>query len=114
MIFALVTFVPHAKGPMSAADRLKLIEATAPRYQTIPGLIRKYFMGQPGGRAGGGYEWETKAHADAFYTAAWRADMTAKYGTDLRVEYFDCPAVVDNAAGTINIAAELRGAAAAG
>lgn len=111
MIFALVTFVPHATGPMSPAERLKLIEATAPRYRAIPGLIRKYFIGQPGGRAGGAYEWETKAHADAFYTEAWRAEMTAKYGHDVRVDYYDCPAVVDNGAGVITIAPELRAAA---
>jgi hypothetical protein len=113
MITTLVTFKPRqARSEMTAAEKLALYEATAPKYREIPGLIRKHFMGN-GERAGGWYEWETKAHADAYYTAEWKAFITETYGTDLTLEFFDCPAVVDNDSGKIVIAPEVRAAAQA-
>lgn len=107
MIFALVTFVPFRKDAMPAAARLELYERTAPKYQKIPGLLRKYYIGEPGKRAGGAYEFETMAAAKAYFTSAWEAFMTENYGSDLRVEYFDAPCVVDNTQGTITIAPEV-------
>ena len=110
MITALVTFVPKTdRKSMTPAEKLALYEATAPKYQTIPGLIRKYFMGN-GERAGGWYEWETKAHADAYYTPEWEAFITENYGTDLTLEFFDCPCVVDNRAGDYVIDPDLKAA----
>lgn len=113
MITALVTFVPNGnRSEMSPIEKLALYETTAPKYQDIPGLIRKYFMGN-GERAGGWYEWETKAHADAYYTPEWRKFITENYGSDLTLEFFDCPCVVDNSAGTITIAPEVSAMAQA-
>jgi len=110
MITALVTFVPNpGRAEMSPTEKLALYEATAPKYQKIPGLIRKYFMGNAA-RAGGWYEWETEGHAKAYYTPAWEAFITGTYGTDLTIEYFDCPCVVDNAHGEISIAPEVYAA----
>ena len=82
-----------------------------PNYQKIPGLLRKYYIGEPGKRAGGAYEFETLAHAKAHFTPEWEKFMTDTYGSDLRVEYFDAPCVVDNTVGTITIAPEVRAAA---
>ncbi len=108
MITTLVTFIPKSdRSAMTAPEKLELYETTAPNYREIPGLIRKYFMGN-GERAGGWYEWETKAHAKAYYTPEWEKFITENYGTDLTVEYFDCPCVVDNDAGKIVIAPELK------
>ena len=46
MITALVTFKPkQARTSMTAAEKLALYQATSPKYREIPGLIRKYFMG---------------------------------------------------------------------
>lgn len=107
MITALVTFKPkQARTSMTAAEKLALYQATSPKYREIPGLIRKYFMGN-GERAGGWYEWESKAHADAYYTPEWEAFITENYGTDLTLEFFDCPCVVDNDAGKVVVAPEL-------
>ncbi|MDX2144582.1 MAG: hypothetical protein SFV19_14600 [Rhodospirillaceae bacterium] len=111
MILALVTFAPHRREAMSARARLELYERTAPRYQKIPGLIRKYYIGEPGQRAGGAYEWETMADAKAYYTPEWEKFMTENYGSDLRVVYFDAPCVIDNRAGTIIMAPDLVAAA---
>ena len=111
MITALVTFVPKSdRTSMTPKEKLALYEATAPKYQTIPGLIRKYFMGN-GERAGGWYEWESKAHAEAYYTEEWEKFITDNYGTDLTLEYFDCPCVVDNRAGDFVIDPDLKTAA---
>ena len=111
MYTALVTFVPKGdRSSMTPQEKLALYEATAPKYQEIPGLIRKYFMGN-GERAGGWYEWETKAHAVAYYTPEWEKFITENYGTDLTVEFFDCPCVVDNRAGDFVIDPEVRLAA---
>jgi len=108
MIFALVTFTPTRNEALPAATRLELYERTAPKYQKIPGLLRKYYIGEPGKRAGGAYEFETMAAAKGYFTPEWEKFMTDTYGTDLRVEYFDAPCVVDNTQGTITIAPELR------
>lgn len=110
MIFALVTFVPFKGQSLSAADQLALFERTAPKYQAIPGLIRKYFIGQTGredARAGGAYEFQTMAHAQAYFSPAWAKTMTDNYGSDLRIEYFEAPCVVDNSRHEIVMAPEF-------
>ena len=114
MYTALVTFVPKSdSSSMTPQEKLALYEATAPKYQSIPGLVRKYFMGN-GERYGGWYEWETKANAHVYYTPEWEAFITENYGADLTVEFFDCPCVVDNRAGDYIIAPEVRSAAQGG
>lgn len=113
MITALVTFVPKSgRAEMTPKEKLALYEATAPKYQKIPGLIRKYFMGNEN-RAGGWYEWQTQADAEAYYTLEWEQFITGTYGTDLTVEYFDCPCVVDNSQDKVFIAPEVIEAAQA-
>jgi hypothetical protein len=107
VILSLVTFVPHRAEPLPAGASGGLFERTAPRYRTVPGLIRKYYIGVPGKRAGGVYEWQSMAHAQAYFTPEWEKFMTDNYGTDLRVEHYEAPCVVDNVAGTITIAPEL-------
>jgi hypothetical protein len=111
MIFALVTFIPYRIESPPPAAQLELFERTAPKYQNITGLIRKYFLGNPGGRAGGAYEFETMADAKAYFTPQWEKFMSETYGSDLRVDYFDAPCVVDNMHGTITIAPEIKAAA---
>jgi hypothetical protein len=111
MIFALVTFMPYPKEPMSPAKRLELFERTAPNYQKIPGLLRKYYIGEPGKRAGGAYEFDTLASAKAHFTPEWEKFMADTYGSDLRVEYFDAPCMVDNTQNIITVEPALRAAA---
>lgn len=113
MITALVTFSMTTRKPdRSAEDQLALYEAMAPKYQKIPGLIRKYFIGSED-RAGGWYEWETMEHAKAYYTPAWHQFISTTYGGDIKIEYFDCPCVIDNSAGKVCIAPEITEAAKA-
>ena len=84
-------------------DRLRaVLEEGVPRYAGLPGLQRKYFLGNAT-HGGGVYEWESRAAADAFYNEAWRERLRVVYGAVPEIEYFDLHAVVDNEARTTRI-----------
>jgi hypothetical protein len=86
-----------------SGDKLRaVLEEAVPRYQGIPGLHRKYFLGNSS-FGGGVYEWESRAAARAFYNEQWRERLRTVYGALPQVEYFDVHAVVDNDAGTARI-----------
>lgn len=69
-------------------------DKAAPRYQAIPGLIRKYFTIEPK-RFGGIYYWSSKAAAQAWFNDAWVARAKATYGSDPVVTYYDVPLAID-------------------
>jgi len=76
--------------------------STAPKYQGMPGLLRKYyFLSQDGAKAGGVYLWQARQEAERMYTDEWKAFVRDKYGTDPSLTYLDCPVVVDNITGEI-------------
>ena len=63
MIVTIVTF--RLRHPTTLAEITKTFQGTAPRYQGIPGLLRKnYWMSEDGQRAGGIYVWQSRADAD--------------------------------------------------
>jgi hypothetical protein len=101
---AVVTVVRFAvPGPPPAPARLReLLERTAPRYRSVPGLLRKLFLGAEGS-GGGCYEWRSRADAEAWFDARWHAQMRAAYGVEPQVEWFDVACVVDNVRGTIEL-----------
>ena len=71
--------------------------STAPKYQGVPGLVRKYYvLSQDGSTGGGIYLWNSSEQADAMYTDAWRAFVRERYGADPVVTYMATPVVVDN------------------
>ena len=94
MIVAIVRF-PLPAG-MTAEQTRASFEASASSYQGLPGLQRKYYLRSEDGTEGGGvYLWESRAAAEAVYDEAWRARLTERFGAEPRVEYLDCPVVVD-------------------
>ena len=94
MIVAIVRF--PLPTDMSAEQARASFEASAPSYQGLPGLHRKYYLrAQDGSEGGGVYLWESRAAAEAVYDEAWRARLTERFGAEPRVEYLDCPVVVD-------------------
>jgi hypothetical protein len=104
MIVTIVTF--QLPKPATLAEITKTFQATAPKYQGIPGLLRKnYWMSEDGRRAGGIYVWDARAAADQVYTAEWRSFVESKYGTPPQIEYLHSPVMVDNRDGTISVAA---------
>lgn len=94
MIVAIVRF-PLPAG-MTAEQARASFEASAPSYQGLPGLHRKYYLRAEDGSEGGGvYLWATRDAAEAVYDDAWRARLTERFGAEPRVEYLECPVVVD-------------------
>lgn len=91
MVVTIVTF----PTPDSVADSKALINTAAPRYQTIPGLNRKYFIGNKKS-VGGVYEWRDRGSAERFFDQTWYQQMTTTYGAQPEVQYFDAPCLVDN------------------
>jgi hypothetical protein len=78
------------------------MEQSVPRYQGLPGLHRKYFVGD-GAFGGGVYEWDSREAAEAFYDAAWHERIRSVYGAVPEIQLFDIHAVVDNDAGSSRI-----------
>lgn len=104
MIVTIVTF--QLAKPATLAEITRTFQGTAPKYQGVPGLIRKnYFLSEDGRRAGGIYVWESRADAERMYTADWKKFVTEKYGTPPAVDYLHSPVMVDNRDGSISVAA---------
>ncbi len=100
VIVAIVTFrLPERR---SLEEMTRVFESTAPKYLNLRGLMRKnYFVSEDRLRAGGIYVWESRAHAEAFYSPDWRQFVTGKYGAAPEIVYLDSPIMVDNARGEI-------------
>lgn len=95
MITAIATF--RLPSRLTVDEAKVIFQSTAPRYQSQPGLIRKYYLlSEDGMTAGGVYLWESRQDADALYDDAWRAFVTQKYGAAPQVTYMDSPVIVDN------------------
>ena len=104
MIIAIVTF--NLAEPTTLGEITKVFRATAPKYQGMPGLLRKnYWMSEDGRRAGGVYVWASRADADRIYTSEWKKFVEGKYGSPPIIEYLHSPVMVDNREGTISVAA---------
>jgi hypothetical protein len=104
MIVAIVTF--NLPDLTSLEEITKVFQATAPKYQGMPGLLRKnYWVSEDGRRAGGMYVWESRAAADRIYTSEWKKFVEGKYGAPPVIEYFHSPVMVDNREGSIVVAA---------
>ena len=102
MIVTIVTF----QLARPTTEITKTFQGTAPRYQGMPGLLRKnYWVSEDGRRAGGIYVWASRQDADRVYTAEWKKSVEEKYGAPPAIEYLHSPVMVDNRDGTISIAA---------
>jgi len=77
-----------------------LFQQQAPGFKALPGLKQKYFtVTDDGRRAGGIYLWTDAAAARAFFTDAWKAQVTAAYGSPAEISWFDAPLVIQGPAG---------------
>jgi hypothetical protein len=95
MITVIATY--QLPKPITRDEARRIFLSTAPKYQGVPGLVRKYYvLSQDGNSVGGIYLWSSRAEADAMYTESWRAFVREKYGTDPSLTYLDSPVVVDN------------------
>lgn len=95
MITVFTTFT--LPKPITREEARRIFMSTAPKYQGMQGLFRKIYVLSPDGlTAGGVYLWNSRAEAEALYTALWRSFVREKYGTDPTVTYFESPVVADN------------------
>jgi hypothetical protein len=104
MITAIVQF--QLPAPISLAEATRRFESSAPKYQNLPGLIRKYYIRSEDGRiAGGVYLWQSRQAAERVYDQAWQERVEQLYHAKPTITWFDSPVVVDNLAGDITRAA---------
>ena len=75
----------------------------APGFREAKGLISKHFIWSERGIAGGVYQWQTRADAEAFYSGPWRKGIVERYGMEPEIEFFEVFAVTDNPAGTVKV-----------
>jgi hypothetical protein len=93
MITAIVRFKLPDNVTLDAAT--ELFKGSAPKYQNLRGLVRKYYL-FGNGQGGGVYLWKSRADADKVYTAEWRAMMASRYGAEPDIMFFESPVIVDN------------------
>jgi hypothetical protein len=99
MTIVLTRFALRARLTRDEAETIFL--STAPLYRGLSGLIRKhYLLSDDGLTAGAVYVWESRAEADKLYTTDWRQFVTAKYGSEPSVMFFDNLVTVDNMTNT--------------
>jgi hypothetical protein len=95
VITVITTF--QLPKPITREEARRTFLSTAPKYQGVAGLFRKYyFLSQDRNTLGGIYLWNSRAEAETMYTESWRAFVRDKYDADPSVIYFDSPVVVDN------------------
>lgn len=106
MITAIVQF--KVADDVSRDEVLTNMRNVAPRFETVPGLIRKNFLfDEARGLGGGVYTWETREAAEMLYAEGgpWRDAIRNLYGVDPEITLFETPIIVDNAIGEIKTAA---------
>ena len=81
----------------------------APGFRTVKGLISKHFIWSKSGWAGGVYQWETLAHASAFYSGPWLKGIVERYGMHPEIEYYDVFALTDNSRSKTELFEERSG-----
>ena len=102
MITAIVQF--KVSGDVSRDEVLTNMANVAPRFESVPGLIRKNFLlDAESGLGGGVYTWESREAAEALYAegGAWREAIHNLYGVYPEITWFETPIIVDNAVGDI-------------
>ncbi len=106
MITAIVQF--KVSSDTTREQVFENMKNVAPKFQNMPGLIRKNFLFDGDRGIGGGvYTWETREAAEAVYAEGgpWREAIRNLYGVEPEITIFETPVLVDNAVGEIRSAA---------
>jgi hypothetical protein len=94
MITAIVRF--KLPADVDSAKATELFHATAPKYEGLAGLVRKYYLFDAESHVGGGcYLWESRDAAERFYDDAWRKMITERYSPP-ELSFFETSVIVDN------------------
>lgn len=93
----LVIWTYQVPPTLSKAAIEKQFVEVAGRYLGVPGLARKYFCVSDDGKTViGVYHWESKAAANAFYTAEWLAGVTQRWGAAPQRSECEVTVIADN------------------
>lgn len=96
MITAIVRF--KLPATVKLADAEALFRGSAPKYEGLAGLVRKYYIFDEATHTGGGvYLWESRAAAENVYTPEWKRYIAERYGAPPELTYYESPVIVDNA-----------------
>ncbi len=83
---------------MSIAEIDAAVEAAAPLYEGVPGLLQKTFgVSEDGGSVVGIYLWRSIEDAEALYTPDWVAAAEKRWRVKGRQRIWRAAAVVGNA-----------------
>jgi len=97
MITALVQF--KVKDGTTQEEVFANMNKAAPKFDGMPGLLRKNFIFDGDRGVGGGvYTWESLEAAQKVYAdgAPWKTAIQTMYGVDPEITIFETPVVVDN------------------
>jgi len=99
----ITTFVQfRLPEPITPEKAKEIFLSTAPKYTSVPGLLRKqYLITDDGRNAGGVYLWKSRADAERLFTDDWRKFVVGKYASEPVISWFVTPVVVDNDSGKI-------------
>lgn len=95
MITAIVRFPLPEDTDVEAAK--KLFQGSAPIYEGMDGLVRKYYLFDETPSGGGVYLWESREAAERVYSDDWKKMIAERYGAPPQIAYFETPVIVDNA-----------------
>lgn len=101
MIVAIVRYrLPSSISPEACRAHFKKIAAD---FGNVEGLIRKQFIWNENGTAGGVYQWRTIEDAKRFYMGPWLDGIVQRYSMYPDIEYFQTVAITDNPGGKVTI-----------
>lgn len=102
-MFVTIVRFPESDALTLAESRTKFSESAA-SYLEVPGLLWKaYLRSEDGASVGGVYWWRNRASAEAKFNDGWLAGVSAKYGAEPQIEWFDAPVVVDTQSQSIQV-----------
>jgi hypothetical protein len=101
----MITVIVRFKLPtnVDAAGAAGLFRDSAPKYERLAGLVRKYYLYDAESHIGGGcYLWESREAAERFYGGDWRKMITERYSPP-ELDFFETSVIVDNVLGETRI-----------
>ena len=104
MITAVVQF--DLPSGIDRQKALETFEKIAPLYQSMDGLVQKYFCFSDEGKGAGVYLWKTRKAAEKVYDGGtWRNRIKELYGVEPEIQFYEMLLTVDNESGEIRTAA---------
>lgn len=100
----MITAIVRYKLPLNItrSDCLAHFHKIAPGFGEVKGLLRKHFIWNETGTAGGIYLWESIGDAKAFYQGPWLAGIVTRYGMYPEIEYFETFAITEVKTGEVH------------